>query len=99
MKARPSDARLQEQQLKQLRDSNEQLLASLEFARQNLDDLNMRAPVDGQLSGFNIEVGQSIERGGRVGQIDDPDRFKLNVEIDEFYLGRVGSSPTWYRRA
>jgi len=49
----------------------------------------MRAPLAGQLSGFNIEVGQSIERGGRIGQIDDPDHYKLNVEIDEFYLGRV----------
>jgi len=89
LESQASDARLQEQQLKQLRDSNDQLLASLEFARGNLDDLNMRAPLDGQLSGFNIEVGQSIERGGRVGQIDDPDHYKLNVDIDEYYLGRV----------
>ena len=89
LESQTSDARLQEQQLKQLRDSNDQLLTSLEFARKNLEDLNMRAPVDGQLSGFTIEVGQSIERGGRIGQIDDPDRYKLNVEIDEFYLGRV----------
>ena len=89
LESQESDARLQEQQLKQLKDSNDQLLTSLEFARQNLEDLNMRAPVNGQLSGFTIEVGQSIERGGRIGQIDDPDRYKLNVEIDEFYLGRV----------
>ena len=85
LESQASDSRLQEQ----LRDSNEQLLTSLEFARKNLDDLNMRAPVDGQLSGFTIDVGQSIERGGRIGQVDDPDRYKLNVEIDEFYLGRV----------
>ena len=58
-------------------------------AGKNLDDLNVRAPVDGKLSGFNIEIGQSIERGGRLGQIDDPDGYKLNVQIDEFYLGRV----------
>jgi HlyD family secretion protein len=89
LESQESDTRLQEQQLKQLRDSNSQLLTSLEFARKNLDDLNMRSPVDGQLSGFTIEVGQSIERGGRIGQVDDPDRYKLNVEIDEFYLGRV----------
>jgi HlyD family secretion protein len=89
LESQASDARLQEQQIKQIRDSNDQLLASLKFARDNLDDLNMRAPLDGQLSGFNIEVGQSIERGGRVGQIDDPDHYKLNVDIDEFYLGRV----------
>jgi len=89
LESQASDIRLQDQQLKQLRESNDQLLAGLEFARKNLDDLNMRAPLAGQLSGFNVEIGQSIERGGRVGQIDDPDRYKLNVEIDEYYLGRV----------
>ena len=89
LESQVSDTRLQEQQVKQLRESNEQLLAGLDFARRNLDDLNMRAPVDGQLSGFSIEVGQSIERGGRIGQIDDPDRYKLNAKIDEYYLGRV----------
>jgi HlyD family secretion protein len=89
LESQASDAKLQEQQLIQLRDSNRQLMSSLEFARKNLDDLNMRAPVDGVLSGFNIEVGQSIDRGGRIGQVDDPDRYKLSVDIDEFYLGRV----------
>ena len=80
---------MQTQQLQQLRDAGEQLQAGLSFARQNLDDLNVRAPVDGKLSGFNIEVGQSIARGGRLGQVDDPDGYKLNVSIDEYYLGRV----------
>lgn len=89
LESQASDTKLQEQQLKQLRESNQQLQASLEFARKNLDDLNMRAPVDGQLSGFNIEIGQSIERGGRIGQIDDPNRYKLNAKIDEYYMGRV----------
>jgi HlyD family secretion protein len=84
-----TDARMQEQQLLQLRSSGEQLEASLALARDNLADLNVTAPVAGKLSGFDVEVGQSIERGGRLGQIDDPDEYKLNVRIDEFYLGRV----------
>jgi HlyD family secretion protein len=50
--------------------------------------------VAGKLSGFNVEVGQSIERGGRLGQIDDPDAYKINVSIDEFYLGRVDLGQT-----
>jgi HlyD family secretion protein len=72
-----------------VRDAGEQLQAGLEFARKNLDDLSVRAPVAGKLSGFNIEIGQSIARGGRLGQIDDPDGYKLNARIDEYYLGRV----------
>lgn len=89
LESQATDARMQEQQLNQLREAGEQLQTSLDFARKNLDDLNIRAPISGKLSGFNIEIGQSIERGGRLGQIDDPDGFKLNVRIDEFYLGRV----------
>lgn len=84
-----TDARMQEQQLKQLRAAGEQLETSLALARNNLDDLNVKAPLAGKLSGFNVEVGQSIVRGGRLGQVDDPDAYKLNVRIDEFYLGRV----------
>jgi len=89
LESQATDTRMQTQQLRQLREAGEQLQASLEFARKNLEDLNVRAPVDGKLSGFNIEVGQSIVRGGRLGQIDDPDGYKLNAQIDEFYLGRV----------
>lgn len=89
LESQTTDTRMQEQQLKQLREAGDQLQAGLGFARKNLDDLNVRAPLPGKLSGFNIEVGQSIVRGGRLGQIDDPDGYKLNVKIDEFYLGRV----------
>jgi HlyD family secretion protein len=89
LESQETDARMQSQQLRQLRDAGDQLQASLGFARKNLEDLNVRAPVSGKLSGFNIEVGESIERGGRLGQIDDPEGYKLNVKIDEFYLGRV----------
>jgi len=89
LESQETDARMQEQQLRQLRDAGGQMQESLSFARKNLDDLNVRAPVAGKLSGFNIDVGQSIERGGRLGQVDDPNGYKLNVKIDEFYLGRV----------
>jgi len=89
LESQATDARLQEEQLGQLRSAGSQLQSSLGFARKNLDDLNVRAPLAGKLSGFDVEVGESIARGGRLGQIDDPDTYKLNVRIDEFYLGRV----------
>ena len=89
LESQATDARMQEQQLQQLRDAGAQLQAGLGFARENLEDLSVRAPVAGKLSGFNIEIGQSITRGGRLGQIDDPDGYKLNARIDEYYLGRV----------
>jgi HlyD family secretion protein len=89
LESQATDIRMQGQQLRQLRDAGAQMQEGLSFARKNLDDLNVKAPVAGKLSGFNIEIGQSIERGGRLGQVDDPNGYKLNVRIDEYYLGRV----------
>lgn len=89
LESQATDSRLQEQQLVQLRETGGRLETNLSIAQKTLDDLSIKAPVDGKLSGFDIEVGQSIGRGERLGQIDDPVGYKLNVEIDEYYLGRV----------
>ncbi len=84
-----TEERLQGSQLAQLRTASAQLTANLRLARASLDALTIRAPVAGQLSGFNPQVGQSLNRGERLGQIDSAGRNKLVAEIDEFYLGRV----------
>ena len=89
LESQETDARMQETQLAFLQKSGAQLEQSLVLARKSLDALNVRAPVSGKLSGLDVEVGQSIKRGGRLGQIDDPDSFKLRSSIDEFYLSRV----------
>ena len=86
---RATDERLQSTQLAQLRASSTALNSSLEIARASLDALNLRAPVAGQLSAFTIQIGQSLQRGERVGQLDSAGRNKLRAQVDEFYLGRV----------
>jgi HlyD family secretion protein len=86
---RASDERLQSQQLAQLRSSASALNTSLDLARASLDALNLRAPVTGQLTSFSIQVGQSLQRGERLGQIDSAGRNKLVAQVDEYYLGRV----------
>jgi|TARA_Y100000310_G_scaffold251125_1_gene257547 HlyD family secretion protein len=89
LESQETDARLQETQLQFLQETGAQLEQNLALAQKNLDSLNVRAPVPGKLSGLDVETGQSINRGGRLGQIDDPDSFKLRANIDEYYLGRV----------
>lgn len=84
-----TNERLQTSQLSQLREAAQSMNAGLALARANLDTLNLRAPVSGQLSGFSIQVGQSVNRGERIGQIDSPGSNKLIAGVDEFYLGRV----------
>ena len=81
--------KLQRAQLVQLRTASRQLESSLELARKNLESLKVMAPADGQLSAFTLEVGQSLSPGDRIAQIDDPERYKLVADIDEFYLSRV----------
>src|SRR5687768_130949 len=89
LRTRSTDERLQSSQLAQLRASTSALNQSLELARLSLDSLNLRAPVAGQLTSFEIQVGQSFNRGQRLGQIDSAGRNKLRAQVDEFYLGRV----------
>ncbi len=84
-----TEERLQASQLMQLRGAATQLTANLRLARASLDALTIRAPVAGQVSGFNPQVGQSLTRGERLGQVDSAGRNKLVADIDEFYLGRV----------
>jgi HlyD family secretion protein len=88
-RSQATDARLQGSQLTQQKAAAQSMQSGLGIARANLDALQLRAPVAGQLSGFSVQVGQSLQRGERVGQIDSPGRNKLIAGVDEFYLGRV----------
>lgn len=89
LESQASDNKMQAEQLTFLKETSKRLENSLAISRQNLENMNVKAPVKGKLSGFNIEVGQSIGRGERLGQIDTPNDYKLTANIDEFYLGRV----------
>lgn len=80
---------LQSSQLSQLRIASTSLNSSMGIARSNLGQLSIRAPVTGDLSGFDIQLGQSLQQGERIGQIDSTGGNKLQADVDEFYLGRV----------
>jgi HlyD family secretion protein len=62
---------------------------NLALMKDNLSNLVVRAPVDGQLSSINVEVGTSIQAGENIGQIDDMNGFKMRAEVDEHYISRV----------
>ena len=89
LESQAADARMQETQLTFLHTTTSQLEENVAIARSNLEGLKVLAPINGKLSGFDIDIGQSIAPGGRLGQIDDPEDFKLTASVDEFYLGRV----------
>ncbi|MDW7551516.1 efflux RND transporter periplasmic adaptor subunit [Pseudoalteromonas sp. SCSIO 43201] len=76
-------------QVEQLEDSADMLQKNLQFARKNLENLLIKAPVSGYLSELDVEIGESKGKGARLGQIDIPNEYKLVVRLDEFYLNQV----------
>ena len=62
---------------------------ALKLMRKKVGDLVVKAPVDGQLTSLNSEIGQSINKGDRLGQIDVLSGFKVRADIDEHYISRI----------
>ena len=62
---------------------------NLAFLRENLQNLVIKAPIDGQLNGLNVELGQTKQRGERIAQIDVLDGFKVRARIPEHYVSRI----------
>ncbi|ULQ57882.1 efflux RND transporter periplasmic adaptor subunit [Flavihumibacter rivuli] len=77
------------QQLSQMEQSYERMQNALQLMRQKVGDLVVRAPVDGQLTSLDAEIGQSKNKGERLGQIDVLSGFKVRVDIDEHYISRI----------
>jgi HlyD family secretion protein len=76
-------------QLKFTTESEKKMMASLDGLSKILDNLTIRAPIDGQLARPQLDVGQNVNPGQRLGQIDMLGSFKVRVEIDEIYLPRI----------
>lgn len=76
-------------QLEQLNDSVKRLEENLKIIRDKMDGLTIKAPVSGQLSFLNAEIGESKFSGERLGSINVLGNFKLQANISEFYLNRV----------
>jgi len=77
------------QQLTQARQSYEGSQNALNVMQKKVGDLIVRAPVDGQLTSLDAEMGQSKNKGERLGQIDVLSGYKVRVDIDEHYISRI----------
>ncbi len=76
-------------QTRQLNNSEERMFQNLEAVQQILDNLTVTAPISGQLSTIELNQGQSISSGERIGQVDILDSFKVRASIDEYHLPRI----------
>lgn len=76
-------------QVNQLEESLDNMRRNLVLVRQRGEDLNVKAPVSGQLGLLDVEIGQSVTTGMRIGQINVLCDFKVEASIDEHYIDRV----------
>ena len=80
---------LRQAQLPQIEEEMATLRQSLAVTRSKLDSLILKAPVAGKLSENDLQVGQILKPGDRVGEVVPASGFKAKADIDEYYLGRV----------
>jgi HlyD family secretion protein len=86
-------------QIKQMEESLHNMRENLMLVRQRIDNLNVKAPVNGQLGLLDVEIGQSVSAGNRIGQISVLSDYKIEALIDEHYIDKVkaGLSATFDR--
>ena len=85
------------QEANQAQSSFSRTQSALKLMRKKVGDLIVRAPVDGQLTSLDAEIGQSKNKGERLGQLDVLSGFKVRADIDEHYISRIytGQSGTF----
>jgi HlyD family secretion protein len=76
-------------QVSQMRESYSRMQNALALMRRKVGDLIVRAPIDGQLTSLDAEIGQSKNKGERLGQIDVLSGYKVRADIDEHYISRI----------
>lgn len=77
------------QSVEQARELYQRSKSTLDLTRKKVGDLIVRAPVDGQLTSMEAEIGQNKNKGERLGQIDVLSGFKVRADIDEHYISRI----------
>lgn len=87
--ASKNDSIYREVQLKATETSIKRMQDNLKIIQGRMENLQVKAPVDGELANLIPEIGQVINYGFRIGAINILDDYKLRVEIDEHYIARV----------
>ena len=88
------DSLSRNEQISQQETSVKQLQKNLKIIEEQFSNLLVRAPISGQLTALNAEIGKSISNGQNIGQIDNTDAYKVRIDIDEHYIARVHEGET-----
>ncbi len=83
------DSLLRSTTMQDLDEDLKRMKKTLKMVYGRLDQLNVRAPADGQLGFLDAEVGQSLRQGDPIGQINILKAYKIEAQIDEHYIDRI----------
>ena len=83
------DAQLRRSQMDQMGDNLEAMQKNVQLVRQRKEKLNIRSTISGEIGLLDVELGQSIQAGQKIGVINDLSDFKVQAQVDEHYIDRV----------
>lgn len=63
--------------------------ANFKLVRERYENLNVKAPIDGQLGTLNVEIGQTVSQGSNIGIVNVLDDYKVVAQLDEHYIDKV----------
>ena len=76
-------------QMDQMEDNLQNMRRNVMLVRQRKNKLEVRTTANGELGLLDVELGQSIQPGQKIGQLNDLSDYKVQAQIDEHYIDRV----------
>ena len=83
------DSLFRSNQVGQMEESLRSMSLNMQLIRQRVDNLKIKAPIDGEVGMLNVVLGQSVGEGTAIGQVNDLSEYKVTAQIDEHYIDRV----------
>ncbi len=76
-------------QVAQLDENLRSMQLNMQLIRERVDNLKVKAPIDGEVGMLNVVLGQTLSQGSAIGQINDLSAYKVTAMVDEHYIDRV----------
>lgn len=76
-------------QVAQLDENLRSMQLNMQLIRERVDNLKVKAPIDGELGMLNAVLGQTLSQGNAIGQINDLSAYKVTAMVDEHYIDRI----------
>ena len=83
------DSLYRSSQVEQMEESLRSMQRNMELIRQRVDNLKVKAPIDGEVGMLDAVLGQSLQQGANIGQVNDLTTYKVLAQIDEHYIDRI----------